>query len=155
MKRSVMLAAVIAVSVQLIGISTSSAKASSPGSVITCTGYSGQVTSLGTQASLTGCSGHTGGSGVVLGKATTIYWANSTRTSFSFRRSRAKTMAPTKKCPSSTQWVFRTQKAVVSSDTTGSTRVGAKVTIPMTCEWWVITDRVSAFQLARGFSVTL
>ena len=155
MKRSVVLFAAIAVSVQLIGISATSAKAISPGSVITCTGYSGQVTSLGTQASLTGCSGNTGGSGVVFGKATTIYWANSARTTISFRRSRAKTMPPNKKCPSSTQWVFRTEKAVVSSDTTGSTRVGAKVTIPMTCGWWIVTDRVSAFQLARGFSVTL
>ncbi len=150
-----MLLAVIAASVQLIGMSTSSARAISQGPAITCTGYSGQVTSLGTQGSFTGCSGNTGGSGIVLGKATTIYWANSTRTSIAFGRSRGKPVAPTKKCPASTGWAFRTEKGVVSADTTGSTNVGAKVTIPMMCGWWISTDRVSGFQLARGTHVTL
>ena len=91
----------------------------------------------------------------MLGKATTIYWANATRTSISFRRSREQTTAPNKRCPSSTQWVFRTEKGFVSGDTTHSTSVGAKVTIPMMCEWWIVTDRLSAFQLARGVEVTL
>ena len=111
MERSAMLVAVIAVSVQLIGISTSSAKAVSPGSVITCTGYSGQATSLGTEVSLIGCSGNTGGAEVVLGKATTVYWANATRTSISSRRNREQSTAPNKRCPSSTQWVSEPRRA--------------------------------------------
>ena len=32
----------------------------------------------------------------------------------------------------------------MSADTTHSTSVGAKVTIPMMCEWWIVTHRVSA-----------
>jgi hypothetical protein len=156
MKRSVAALCLIVIfgAVQLTGVPPGSARAKSHPAII-CMGYSGDITPSGTRGSLTGCSGNTGGSGIVFGNATTIFWANSTTTSFSFGRRSAQPSKPTSKCPASTLWVFRTQKGHVTADTTGSTRNGAKVKIPTMCEWWINQNNNAGFQIAQGGRVKL
>jgi hypothetical protein len=156
MKRSVAALCVIAIfgAVQLTGVSSGSARGKSHQAIM-CMGYSGDVTPSGTRGSLTGCSGNTGGSGTVFGNATTIFWANSTRTSFSFGRHNPQPSKPTSKCPASTLWVFSTEKGHVTADTTGSTSNGAKVKIPTICEWWISQNYDAGFQMAQGGRVKL
>ena len=156
MERSVAALCVIAIfgAAQLIGVSGGYARGKSQQAII-CKGYSGDVTPSGTRGSLTGCSGNTGGSGIVFGNATTIFWANSTTTSFSFGRRTVPPSKPTSKCPASTLWVFPTEKGHVTADTTGSTSNGAKVKIPTLCEWWISQNNDAGFQTAQGGRVKL
>ena len=156
MKRSVAALCVIVIfgAVQLTGVSSGSARGKGQQAIV-CMGYSGDITPSGTRGSLTGCSGNTGGSGVVFGNGTTIFWANSRTTSFSFGKRNAQPSKPTSKCPASTLWVFRSEKGHVTSDTTGSTNNGAKVKIPTICEWWISQNKDAGFQIAQGGRVKL